>query len=58
MSKFPKRKLQKANKKKSIYEDDNTSHQRRLKIAKEAAGNCWWIKAFLTMYPNKIKKQS
>ena len=58
MSKFPERKIQKKRKSNSIYKDSKTSHQRRLKIAKEAAGNCWWIKAFLTMYPNKIKKQS
>tara|TARA_R100001510_G_C7656662_1_gene216925 strand:+ start:7536 stop:7712 length:177 start_codon:yes stop_codon:yes gene_type:complete len=58
MSKFPDRKLQKSNKKRDLYKDGDTTHERRLKIANKAAGNCWWIKAFLMMYPNKIKKQS
>tara|TARA_Y100001938_G_scaffold151134_1_gene246414 strand:+ start:1428 stop:1604 length:177 start_codon:yes stop_codon:yes gene_type:complete len=58
MSKFPERKIQKKRKSNSIYKDSKTSHQRRLSIAKKASGNCWWIEAYLKMYPNKIKKQS
>jgi len=53
---FPERKMQKKRKQNSYYEDNYTSHRRRVRMAKEAAGNCWWIETFLKMYPNIIKK--
>ena len=53
---FPERKMQKKRKQNSYYEDNYTSHRRRVRMAKEVAGNCWWIETFLKMYPNIIKK--
>ena len=53
---FPERKIQKRWKQNSYYENNDTSHRRRVKMAKAAAGDCWWIEAFLRMYPNVMKK--
>ena len=53
---FPERKIQKRWKKTYYYEDSDTAHRRRIKAAKDIAGNCWWIEAFLRMYPNVMKK--
>tara|TARA_R100000808_G_scaffold15356_1_gene35621 strand:+ start:3540 stop:3719 length:180 start_codon:yes stop_codon:yes gene_type:complete len=56
LKKFPKRKVQKKRKQHNYYNGSGTSHERRAKVAKQAAGGCWWIEAFLRMYPNIIKK--
>ena len=53
---FPERKIQKRWKRTYYYEDNDTFYRRRNKIAKNIAGNCWWIEAFLRMYPNVMKK--
>jgi len=55
LKQFPSRKVQKKRKPNNYYNDGDTSHERRLKVAKKAAGDCWWIEAYLRMYPN-IKK--
>ena len=56
LKKFPKRNLQTRKESNSYYKGGNTSHQRRVKTAKELSGNCWWIETFLRMYPNVMKK--
>ena len=53
---FPDRKVQGPKKPATYYSDGDTSHQRRKKIAKEIAGNCWWLETYLMMNPNIIKK--
>jgi hypothetical protein len=56
LKQFPERKIQKRWKQNNYYKGSDTSHERRAKTAKEAAGGCWWIEAFLRMYPNIKKK--
>lgn len=56
LRKFPKRNLQTRKESNNYYKGDDTSHRRRVIAARENSGDCWWIEAFLRMYPNIMKK--
>ena len=56
LRKFPNPEIIQKRKQEQQYKIKESFYQRRRRLAKDVAGHCWWIEAYLLMYPNKLKK--